>query len=391
MRLLITGITLLLLAALLPCTARQAVADTTTQYHHSADAETGATPKEAPLPPEEVVLLTAGEEGHLRNVRQLTFGHSPQYDAADHAANFAEAYWSPDMRHLVLQATVDEWQCDQLFTLDLLSGGLQMVNDGAGRVTCGYFTADSRHLIYSCTAENGGPECPARPDMSQGYVWPVYAAYDIYLADTATGEVQRNLTNNPGYDAEGTIDWHSGWLYFTSMREGDLDVYRLHLEDGTLERLTDAFGYDGGPFISYDGQTVLYRHGIIHDDAERADYSALLQQGLIRPGELELMAMNADGSGKRQLTNNGASNFAPFLHPDGQTVIFCSNLAQPGGRYFDLYTVPLAGGEPERITYHEDFDGFPMFSPDGKYLVWCSNRNQSRPNETNVFIAEWIP
>ncbi len=124
---------------------------------------------------------------------------------------------------------------------------------------------------------------------------------------------------------------------------------------------------------------------------QRADYLDLLARNLIRPGELELMAMDADGGNKRQLTSNGASNFAPFLHPDGETVIFCSNLEQPGGRYFDLYTMPLSGGEPERITYCQDFDGFPMFSPDGRYLVFCSNRNQAQPGETNVFLAEWIP
>jgi hypothetical protein len=31
-----------------------------------------------------------------------------------------------------------------------------------------------------------------------------------------------------------------------------------------------------------------------------------------------------------------------------------------------------------------------MFSSDGKKLVWSSNRNQSRPHETNIFIADWV-
>jgi Tol biopolymer transport system component len=44
----------------------------------------------------------------------------------------------------------------------------------------------------------------------------------------------------------------------------------------------------------------------------------------------------------------------------------------------------------ERITYHKDFDSFPMFSSDGKLLVWASNRNQAKPGETNIFIAEWV-
>jgi Tol biopolymer transport system component len=31
-----------------------------------------------------------------------------------------------------------------------------------------------------------------------------------------------------------------------------------------------------------------------------------------------------------------------------------------------------------------------MFSKDGKKLVFSSNRNQSKPRETNVFIADWV-
>jgi len=353
-------------------------------------------PVPPPLPPTDARILSAEEGLHLRNVRQLTFGNAPEYANVDYAANYAEAYWSPDGRSLTLQATRDQFPCDQQFTLDLLTGAIRLVSPGNGRVTCGYFTGDGQHCIFASTHETMGPDCPPPPDMSKGYIWPIYD-YDIYLSDLSGKGPWTNITSSPGYDAEGTIDWQTGWMYFTSTRDGDLEIYRQNLNDGRVERLTNEIGYDGGPFVSYDGKLIMYRRQFVVTDEQKKDYLDLLAGNMVRPSAMELMVMDADGSNKRMLTANGKANFAPFLHPDGHTVIFCSNLDDPKGREFDLYMLDLrdAGAGrfpiPVRVTDAPEFDGFPMFSPDGKYLVWCSNRNHARAYETNTFIAEWIP
>src|SRR5688500_8030901 len=64
-------------------------------------------------------LLFPGEERHLRNIRQLTVGHSPEYAQLPYPANYAEAYWSPDGKKLILQSTRDQYECDQMFVYDL--------------------------------------------------------------------------------------------------------------------------------------------------------------------------------------------------------------------------------------------------------------------------------
>jgi Tol biopolymer transport system component len=99
--------------------------------------------------------------------------------------------------------------------------------------------------------------------------------------------------------------------------------------------------------------------------------------------------MEADGSGKRQITNNGFANWAPFMHPDNRRIIFSSNLHDPERRTFSLYIINIDGTGLKRITYGARFDSFPMFSKDGKKLVFASTRNGKAPREFNIFIADW--
>ncbi|MFB3820179.1 MAG: TolB family protein [Candidatus Methylomirabilales bacterium] len=106
---------------------------------------------------------------------------------------------------------------------------------------------------------------------------------------------------------------------------------------------------------------------------------------------MDLYVMRADGREQRRILSNGAANFAPFMLPDSERIIFVSNLHDPARRRFALYLIRLDGSGLERVTYAEDFASFPMFSKDGSKLVFCSTRNAAGPREINVFIADWIP
>jgi Tol biopolymer transport system component len=320
--------------------------------------------------------LTLPGERHLRNVRQLTFG-----------GENAEGYFSFDGKKLFFQATPRGQGCDQGYTMNVDGTGVTQVTSGLGRVTCGFFFPDGEHLLYSST-EEAGPACPPRPDMSKGYVW----ALDDFQIKVARwdGSQARILAPAPGfYTAEATIS-RQGWIVFTSTRDGDLELYKMRLDGSELTRLTHALGYDGGAFFSPDGTRIVYRASRPDGEAARADYLALLSRKLVRPTQLEIHVMDADGGNVRQVTHLGAGSFAPFFHPDGRRIVFASNYGDPRGRNFDLFLVNDDGSGLERITTSEVFDGFPMFSPDGRKLVFASNRNSERPGETNLFIADWV-
>lgn len=324
----------------------------------------------------DTTLLFPGET-HLANLRQLTFG-----------GENAEGYFSFDEKRLILQSTRPPYRCDQQFVLDIATGATRLVSPGTGRTTCGYFLPGDSTILFAST-HAADPDCPPVPDHSSGYVWAIYPTFDIYTAKD-DGSNLRPLAPAPGYDAEATVSPRGDRIVFTSVRDGDLDLYTMDLEGNDIRRVTHEVGYDGGAFFSWDGSMIVYRAGHYTDSASAAAYKALLARNLVRPSRMELFVMQADGSGKRQITNNGAANFAPFFHPDNRRIIFSSNLHDPRGRNFDLYMIDIDGKGLTRLTFNETFDGFPMFTRDGRKLVFASNRNARVPGETNLFIADWI-
>lgn len=330
----------------------------------------------APVAPAAPGLEVQGER-HLRNIRQLTFG-----------GENAEAYFSFDGSRVIFQSTRDGARCDQQYTMKTDGSDLRRVSTGEGRTTCGFFFPGGREIVYAST-HGAGPECPPRPDMSRGYVWPIFQAYEIYRAN-ADGSNLRNITNSPGYDAEPTIG-PDGRIVFTSVRDGDMEIYSMNGDGSDVRRLTNRVGPDGGPFFSADGSRIVFRGRTLTPGPELDRYKSLLGQGLWQPTSLELFVMNRDGSGLRQVTNANAASFAPYFHPDGTRIIFSTNITSQAGRgEFDLYMINVDGTGLERVTYAEDFDGFPMWSPDGKKLIFASNRNAAAPGDTNIFIADWV-
>ncbi|MFT4987174.1 MAG: TolB protein [Flavobacteriales bacterium] len=327
------------------------------------------------------------EEIHLKNIKQLTNG-----------GDNAEAYWSFDNKQLVFQSNAEKWglSCDQIFTFDPFNGNImddnkpQMVSTGMGRTTCSYFMPDNKSIIYSST-HLGDKNCPAEPAPREDrkYVWPIYEDFDIFVSDL-DGNIIKQLTNDPGYDAEPTVSPKGDKIVFTSLRSGDLELYTMNIDGSDVNQVTHELGYDGGAFFSPDGTKLIFRSSRPKTAEDVKEYKDLLKQGLVMPTNMELYVCNVDGSDLKKITSLGQANWAPFFHPSGKKVIFASNHTAKRGFPFNLYMIDLDGNNLEQITFGPTFNAFPMFSPDGKYLVFSSNRNNNGTRDTNLFLAEWV-
>mgnify|MGYP005850007315 CR=1 FL=1 len=330
-------------------------------------------------------LQSIAQEKHLKNIKQLTFG-----------GDNAEAYFNPKGDKLTLQVTNKAFgvSCDQIFMLDLKAQefnekSLQLVSTGKGRTTCSYYMPDGAHILYASTHASG-EACPAPPKPIEGkYLWAVYPEFDIYIADLK-GNITKQLTNTPGYDAEAVVSPDGKKIAFTSIRSGDLEIYTMDIDGTNLKQITSGLGYDGGCFFSHDSKKIVFRSSRPKTAEAVKEYKDLLAQNLVAPSEMEIYTCNIDGSNLKQITKLGKANWAPYFHPSDKKIIFSSNHHSTRGYDFQLYMIDTDGENLQQITWESEFNAFPMFSPDGKKLVFSSNRMQSKPRETNVFIADWV-
>jgi len=317
---------------------------------------------------------------HMKNVTQLTSD-----------GDNGEAYFSWDGKKLIFQSSRNGYACDKIWTMTIDGSDKRMVSPDHGANTCSFFFPDGRILFASTNHIPG--DCPPKGVLPQGYVWPLYP-YDIFTAN-ADGTGLTRITDNPQYDAEPVVSSDGKQIVFGSQRENDFDVYIMNADGTNVRRLTDRVGYDGGPWFSPDGTKIVWRAWYPETDAEKALWKDCMEKNYIVAVPLDLWIMDSEGSNKKRLTQNGATNFAPSWHPDGKHIIFSSNMddwhkdIKKFGHNFELYLINIDGTCLERVTFNTVFDSFPMFSPDGKKLVWASNRNPQKPRETDIFIADW--
>ena len=65
------------------------------------------------------------------------------------------------------------------------------------------------------------------------------------------------------------------------------------------------------------------------------------------------------------------------ISPDGQEVAYTSNIdeVEATSTNNEIFTVPISGRTPKKISTSPGSDTTPLYSPDGRYLAW---RSQAR-------------
>jgi dipeptidyl aminopeptidase/acylaminoacyl peptidase len=193
----------------------------------------------------------------------------------------------------------------------------------------------------------------------------------------------------------------SSKIAYLSDRGGTSQIWLMDPDGTNPKQVTSLSTEADGHIFSPDGKNLLFTSAVYPEcgaddacnqnalNAEKADkvkariYTELLYRhwtGWQSKRRTHLLVAQVTGGAAKDLTP-GTRDVPPFslggaddydVSPDGQEVCYAMN-ADPVpaiSTNSDLYAVPIAGGQPRRITITSGADASPRYSPDGKYIAW---------------------
>jgi Tol biopolymer transport system component len=309
------------------------------------------------------------------SVRRLTdFGHDPA--------------WSPDGEQIVFSTSSgqDPWSRQALAQLWVVpsAGGDVRALTKRGDAVQPNWSPDGRRIAFWGLNDGSG----------QRDIWTIPA--------DATGEPSPVAVTN-----DAAMDWNPVWspdgryLYFASERGGSMNLWRVPIDEasgrtrGEPEPVTTPSRTSGSISFSRDGRQMLYVSSDRRSSIVRFGFDPATGRVTVPPrpvfrgsrviftqalspdgqwiafttlgGQEDLFLVRSDGTGYRQVTDDGFRDRGPKWSPDGSRIAFYSDRS---GRYETWAIRPDGIGRPEPLTKTTGVPRWiPLWSPDGRRLA----------------------
>jgi len=290
--------------------------------------------------------------------------------------------WSPDGREILL-ATESVIQPStrptksQLWTINVSNGDRHLITEGDALQP--NWSPHGHRIAYW-----------SRPQGGQGDVWTISA----------------NGSNAVRVTSEASMDWNPVWspdgkhLYFCSDRSGNMNLWRVPIEEKTGKLLGEAEAVTSGAgtssqhiSLTQDGRRIAYvaqeeiknlrkvtfdpstekifgepvpitrgsLQGVFPDPSPDGDWLAYYSLGK----QQAIVIVRTDGADMRQLTDDAFKDREPRWSPDGKRIAFTSDRS---GRS-EIWAINRDGGGLQQLTQMAGAH-HGVWSPDGTQMVY---------------------
>lgn len=378
-----------------------------------------------PVAPTPLLDWSRLESPVLSGQRQLTF--------RDRFVKAGEAYFSPDGRWIVFQATEVQPGGDpepfySMYVARISSSGLnaiQRISPPGSANTCGWFDpVRPWRVLYGSTLMRPSDEQKSGFQVgTRRYIWMF--PEEMEIVSTVVPDIARDmkqtmhtggtepLFTRPNYDAECSFSTDGRFILYAHVedRPNDLPDGTPHQPDANIYiydtrthkhiPIVVAPGYDGGPFFSPDGKSICYR-----SDRKRNDHLQIFVADLAFETHADGTLVPTGMAHEYQLTDNDHVNWAPYWHPSGAFLVYATS--EIGHRNYEVFAVEVdraklerakatglksikvEGSRTRRITHADGADVLPAFSFDGKQMMWTSQRGPRIEGEDRPSSQLWI-